>query len=87
MKDFIRLLLVPNPQGRPNIKQVLDILEKWGSLPRIDLPQEAIEIKMKQTGQEPALQETLSQPKMVAASKDLTADDIFKLQEKIKAEQ
>ena len=37
LKDFIRLLLVPDPMKRPNIKQVMQILESWSTIPSIKL--------------------------------------------------
>lgn len=75
MKDFIRLMLIPNPEKRPTARIVLQLLENWSVITKIDLPEVALEIKQKQTGQ----QKTVSKPK------DLTADDIFKLQEKIRS--
>lgn len=45
MLDFIRLCLVPNPNSRPNILNLLSILDNWNDVPHINLPQMAIEIK------------------------------------------
>jgi hypothetical protein len=45
MKDLITLILVPNPLARPNIDQVLLILENWNQMQEIKLTQDAYEIK------------------------------------------
>jgi AP2-associated kinase len=45
MKDFIRLLLVPDPTKRPTITQVLRILDNWSAFEKLKLPDEALEIK------------------------------------------
>lgn len=49
MKDFIRILLVPNPEKRPSIAQVLQIIDGWSQLSHLKLSDEAQEIKDKQT--------------------------------------
>jgi serine/threonine protein kinase len=49
MKDFIRILLVPNPEKRPSIAQVLQIVDGWSQLSHLKLSDEAQEIKDKQT--------------------------------------
>ncbi len=49
MKDFIRILLVPNPDNRPTIAQVLQIIDGWSQLTHLKLSDEAQEIKDKQT--------------------------------------
>ena len=49
MKDFIRILLVPNPDKRPSIAQVLQIIDGWSQLTHLKLSDEAQEIKDKQT--------------------------------------
>jgi len=80
MKDFIRILLVPNPEKRPNIAQVKQIVESWQELTHIKLSDEAREIKEKQGS---SMQEKKSQ---MGPGKELTADDIAKIQEKIRLE-
>jgi hypothetical protein len=47
MKDLITLILVPNPLARPNIDQVLLILENWNQMQEIKLTQDAYEIKQR----------------------------------------
>jgi hypothetical protein len=42
--------LVPNPDKRPTISQVIQILDNWNQLPSIKLTEEALEIKNKQGG-------------------------------------
>jgi hypothetical protein len=49
MKDFIRILLVPNPEKRPSIAQVLQIIDGWSQLSHLKLSDEAQEIKDKHT--------------------------------------
>ena len=49
MKDFIRILLVPNPEKRPSIAQVLQIIDGWSQLSHLKLSDEAQDIKDKQT--------------------------------------
>lgn len=36
--DFMRYMLTPNPSNRPDIKMILEIIEKWDSIPYIELP-------------------------------------------------
>jgi serine/threonine protein kinase len=47
MKDFIRILLVPNPDKRPSVAQVLQIIDGWSQLTHLKLSDEAQEIKDK----------------------------------------
>lgn len=37
MKDFIRILLTPNPNLRPTIEIVINIIESWDKLSSIPL--------------------------------------------------
>jgi AP2-associated kinase len=37
MKDFIRLMLTPNPSMRPDIFQVIDILDNFERIPQVTL--------------------------------------------------
>ena len=37
LKDFVRVLLVPNPTKRPTIPNILKLLETWNSIPAIKL--------------------------------------------------
>ena len=74
MKDLITLILVPNPLSRPNIDQILQILDNWNQLQTIKLTQDATEIKYRLT------QKSTQNPVATSSvGKDLTADDIFKL--------
>lgn len=45
MKDFIRNLLTPNPEFRPNAQKMLQIVEKWDSFESIPLNAEAKKLK------------------------------------------
>ena len=45
MRDFIRLLLTPDPKKRPTIFEVLDIISSWNELQNINLSEEVKEIK------------------------------------------
>ena len=47
MKDLIHLLLVPDPEKRPGVDKVMEILEKWETNEPILLSDEAFEIKGK----------------------------------------
>lgn len=35
--DFMRLMLTPNPEKRPDIKKVIQIVQNWDSISRIEL--------------------------------------------------
>ena len=48
LKDLIRLILVPDPEQRPNITKVLSILDNYYSIPAINLPEAAQQVKSKQ---------------------------------------
>lgn len=50
LKDFIRILLCPNPVNRPSIKQVIEIISSWDKIVDIDLPDECLEVKSRQLG-------------------------------------
>jgi len=78
MRDFIRLLLVPDPRKRPNIKQIISMLEQWEALD-VKLPPEALEIKRRQEGVGQKENKTLGK------DRDLTAADIAELQQKLRA--
>jgi len=41
MKDFIRILLTPNPQNRPGIQELVKIIGQWDNLTEIPLNSEA----------------------------------------------
>jgi len=46
--DFMRLLLSPSPEKRPDIKKVIQIVQNWDVISKIELSKEVLEIKMKQ---------------------------------------
>ena len=46
--DFIRLLLTPNPMNRPNVQQVLNYINNWNGINKINLSDEVMEIKKRQ---------------------------------------
>jgi AP2-associated kinase len=46
--DFIRLLLTPNPMNRPNVQQVLNYINNWNGINKINLSDEVLEIKKRQ---------------------------------------
>jgi hypothetical protein len=68
-------LLIPNPERRPTVKQLNQILDNWSMVQNIKLPQEAMEIKTRQLSQESNFGSSNSSQQ----GRDLTADDIFKL--------
>jgi hypothetical protein len=37
MRDLICVILVPNPAERPDIDQLLSILQNWNNVPKINL--------------------------------------------------
>lgn len=47
MRDFICVILVPNPAERPTIEQLLAILTNWSAVPKINLSTSAAQIKKK----------------------------------------
>ncbi len=59
----------------------MQILENWNQLQTIPLSQDALDIKNKVTQKSSQNTSSLS-----SGGKDLTADDIFKIQEKIRQE-
>lgn len=49
MKDLIRWLLVPDPRERPNVTNVLAVLDNWNeAFLTINLPTSALEVKARQ---------------------------------------
>lgn len=49
MKDLIRWLLVPDPRERPNVTNVLAVLDNWEEISlTINLPTSALEVKARQ---------------------------------------
>eukprot|EP00347_Sterkiella_histriomuscorum_P002274 403368786 len=88
MKNFIRLLLVPNPSNRPKVNYILNLLNKWQEIQQIPLSAEAQHIKQRN---EEEKQEDFSMQSQVSSKQggqagDLTADDIVRLQEKLRRE-
>ena len=47
LKDLICAILVPNPNERPNVDHILQILNNWEVVPKIKLSETAIRIKQK----------------------------------------
>jgi AP2-associated kinase len=47
MKDFIRWCLTPNPSERPNICNILAVLDNYENTPEINLPASTLAIKLK----------------------------------------
>lgn len=47
MIDLIRVMLSPNPEKRPEIKKILQILQNWNNIENIELSKEVQEIKAK----------------------------------------
>lgn len=37
LMDFMRLLLTPNPDKRPDIRKVIDIIKNWDNINKIEL--------------------------------------------------
>lgn len=48
LRDLIRLMLTPNPNQRPDIDKILEIVENWDEFDKIPLNEDAIKIKSKQ---------------------------------------
>lgn len=69
----MRLLLTPSPDKRPDVKKVLQIIQNWDSLTKIELPKEVLEIKAKQLDNNKKSNSDL-----------LTDDEIAKIQQKIR---
>jgi AP2-associated kinase len=36
--DFVRLMMTPNPDKRPDIKKVIQIIQNWDTINKIELP-------------------------------------------------
>mmetsp|Transcript_3836 Transcript_3836/g.3915 ORF Transcript_3836/g.3915 Transcript_3836/m.3915 type:complete len:466 (-) Transcript_3836:47-1444(-) len=49
-QDLIRMMLNPNPENRPGVNFVLDIVSNWDLIKKMDLPYEVLEVKSRQTG-------------------------------------
>lgn len=71
MRDLIYVILVPNPSERPNIDQLLSILQNWNNVPKINLSEAALEIKNKNMG--------VTAPQEKKGMGDITADDLAKM--------
>lgn len=50
LKDLIHIILVPNPEQRPTIDQISEILKNWDRIPKIKLTKIAEEIRIKNLG-------------------------------------
>ena len=69
--DFIRLMLTPNPNNRPNINQVLQYINNWNNINQIQLSNEVINIKKRQI-------KIFNEKKNTNSNKEISLDDLEK---------
>ena len=69
--DFIRLMLTPNPNNRPNISQVLQYLNNWNNINNIPLSNEVINIKNRQI-------KIFNEKKNSNSNKEISMEDLEK---------
>ena len=86
MRDFICVILVPNPAERPTIEQLLAILTNWSAVPKINLSASAAQIKRKNCDVKSVPVNNSSKPSIGGSVGDITADDFARVQQKIKEE-
>ena len=77
--DLIRVMLTPNPNNRPNIIQIMEWTNYWNETEQIPLSEEVEEIKKKQIKS--------GGSKNKHKKKLLTAEEIEKIQSKIKSKE
>ena len=75
--DLIRVMLTPNPNNRPSVMQIMEWTNYWNETPKIPLSPEVEEIKKKQI-KSGGLKSKANKKKL------LTADEIAKIQSKLK---
>jgi len=76
--DFMRLMLTPNPEKRPDIKMVIQIIQNWENINKIDLPKDVLELKAKH------LENNRKSNKF---NELLSEEEIMSIQKKIKEEE
>ena len=69
--DFIRLMLTPNPNNRPNINQVLQYINNWNNINQIQLSNEVINIKKRQI-------KIFNEKKNTNSNKEISMDELEK---------
>jgi AP2-associated kinase len=69
--DFIRLMLTPNPNNRPNISQVLQYINNWNNISQIQLSNEVINIKKRQI-------KIFNEKKNTNSNKEISMDELEK---------
>lgn len=79
MKDFIRLMLTPNPSLRPDIHQVIKILDNYENMSGIELNKQALDLKAHQKKQ--AASDTTS---FKSYKGDIPMDELMKIAQGIK---
>ena len=88
MRDLIRHMLTPNPDNRPDIFEIEDLLETWDDHDHIELNPEAQQLKEEEL-RKLGKKVNKSQPSKSPSTKsgkpaDLTAEEIRNLQSKLK---
>ena len=95
MRDFIRNMLTPDPSLRPSIAQIACTLENWDKIDTVKLnvsekrrlyeQEEAKKVKERQTKKVSTVKKSGEEDRKF--DRDLTPEDIARLQEKISQEQ
>eukprot|EP01017_Pseudomicrothorax_dubius_P048140 TRINITY_DN870_c0_g1_i27.p1 TRINITY_DN870_c0_g1~~TRINITY_DN870_c0_g1_i27.p1 ORF type:complete len:526 (-),score=124.53 TRINITY_DN870_c0_g1_i27:62-1639(-) len=80
MHDLIRLMLTPDPAHRPDIFQVINILERYDQLQNIELNRHAQELKLQQQKASKTIE-----AKFKSFQGEIPADELAKLQQRIAA--
>ena len=84
MRDLIRHMLTPNPENRPDIHEIEDLLETWDDFDTIQLNPDAEKLKaeeMRKLGQQ--LEKARRQKTKSSNPKDLTPEEIREFQKKV----
>jgi serine/threonine protein kinase len=74
--DLTRLMLTPNPEKRPDIKKIIQILQNWTNITKIELSKEVEEIKAKH-------QENNKKSQSKYSLENLGDDELLKIQKEI----
>ena len=78
LQDFIRICLIPNPSERPNVLNLLSLLDNWNQIPQINLPPSAVAIKQKQSIK-PTMFDQVKAPKS-----EINMEEIMQLQDQLR---
>jgi AP2-associated kinase len=87
LRDLIRHMLTPNPEKRPDIFEVEDLIETWEDHDAIKLNEEAQKLKdeeLRKQGRNSKAPKTTVAKSSVSTTKDISEEEIRNVQNKLK---